>query len=649
MCHHLILKALVLRILLFFTLVFFGQVRMAFGLADAIDMADSLPAYGDTLDLRGVEVFSFPVEKYAQGQSVIRIKERDLERFQGQAFTEYLQKQTGLFLRQHGPGMLASLTMRGTSAGHNAVFWNGLPINSPSLGQADFSILPVGGFDQAEILLGSGGALFGTDAIGGSVHLHTRLKFNQGFQAKVQSNVGSFGLWNQSVQAGYSSEKFSSRTQVYRNFSRNDFPYRNLSKIGTPIERHDHGRVLQYGLVQDLAWMISPKSQISSSLWYNDTDREIIPLIGSNTEDQQQDRNQRWVVDYFYFGEKNMLNLKAGLVDDELIFNVGSVNQTRQYFLSGDLEWNILPEIQAKSGVRQTFVQGNLSSYEAEESRTEFYHSSNFLLKENLRFSLNLRQFVYDGNFAPFTPSLGGEWMVFRGKGQELGVKGMLARSFKVPTLNDRFWVPGGNPELLPEESYSAELGLVHQLEKGAFQLEQSLTHFQMWVENWIIWLPRGSFWAPENIRDVHNSGLEYTFNAKYKLGRTVLGLNGNYALNRAINQTDVNANDRSAGKQLPYTPVHKAQGQLEVERGLISTFVNHQWVGQRFIATDNIGSLPSYRLWDVGFRYQFPEKFFLAGQAGFQVHNVLDTEYQILRLRTMPGRNYQLNITIKL
>lgn len=640
---------MVLRIIYICAMACIGHSSMAFGNLPVLSKVDSLPMLGDTLDLKGVEVYNLPVEKYASGQSLIRVTERDLERFQGQAFTEFLQKQTGLFLRQHGPGMLASLTMRGTSAGHNAVFWNGLPINSPSLGQTDFSILPVGGFDQAEILLGAGGALFGTDAIGGSVHLHTKLKYNQGFQAQVQSNIGSFGLWNQSVQVGHSVEKFSSRTQVYRNFSRNDFPFRNLSKIGTPVERHEHGQVLQYGLVQDLAWRPTDKSQLSTSLWYNSSDREIIPLIGSNTEDQQQDWNLRWVMDYFYFGSKNTWNFKGGIVSDELVFNVSSVNKTRQYFLSGDLEWDMWPGVQAKTGVRQTFIFGELSAYNASENRSELYHSSNFSLKENLQFSLNLRQLIYDGNFAPFTPSLGGEWTFFASEEQQIGIKSMLARSFKVPTLNDRFWVPGGNPDLLSEDSYSAELGIVQQWKRGNFSLDQSLTYFQMWVENWIIWLPRGSFWSPENIRNVNNTGIEYNLNSQLKWRGYNLGLSGNYAFNSAINQTNIDGNDRSSGKQLPYTPVHKAQGQIDVSKGSTSVFVNHQWVGQRFIATDNIASLDPYRLWDMGLRYQFPEGFFLKGQAGVQINNVLDTEYQILRLRTMPGRNYQLNITITL
>jgi iron complex outermembrane receptor protein len=110
--------------------------------------------------------------------------------------------------------MLTSLTMRGTSAGHNAVFWNGLPINSPSLGQSDFSILPVGGFEELQVHFGGGAALFGTDAIGGAVHMTTKLKFDQGHHAEINSLVGSFGRWNQLGAYSLSSQRLATRFRV---------------------------------------------------------------------------------------------------------------------------------------------------------------------------------------------------------------------------------------------------------------------------------------------------------------------------------------------------------------------------------------------------------------------------------------------------
>lgn len=603
----------------------------------------------DTIQLPEVEVFKLPLDKYTFGQHVKTITEKDLKSFQGLPLAEYLQERTGLFLRQYGPGMLASLTMRGTSAGHNAVFWNGLPINSPSLGQADFSILPVGGFDQIAVHYGSGGALYGTDAIGGSIHLSNKAKFGQGHQVRLGTLVGSFGRWNQLLEYGYSNSKFSSRSRIYRNYSQNNFPYRNLSRIGTPIERQNHAQIEQWGAMQDIAFNINTKNQISSAVWWNKTDRQIQPVIGSNTQDVQLDQNLRWVVDYFHFATNKTWNAKAGLVSDELIFNINSTNKSTQYFLSTDLDWEINPWWSSKSGIRYSYIIGDLSSYEATDSRVELYQSSNLQPIENLSVSLNLRQLVYEGNWAPFTPSLGAEYGIWEKEGQSFKAKTTFARSFKVPTLNDRYWVPGGNPELEPESSWSGEAGLQYVFSQNNFSFDQQITYYRMIVDNWIIWLPNGAYWSPENIRKVNNSGIEYFYEASQKISTWKIGLSGNYAWNRAINQTNISENDRSKGKQLPYTPVHKVQSMVSIEKGNFRTFLNGHWVGERYIGTDNTTKLDSYQLLDIGINYQWEWGSKLTINIGAQVNNLFDAEYHVLRLRAMPGRNYQLilNITI--
>ena len=290
-----------------------------------------------------------------------------------------------------------------------------------------------------------------------------------------------------------------------------------------------------------------------------------------------------------------------------------------------------------------------MSTYSAQEDRLELYQSTNLNLSEDLHVSINLRQFIYDGNFAPFTPSLGAEWALFSDEAQELKLKTTTARSFKVPTLNDRFWEPGGNPDLFPESSWSGELGLSHILKKGNLRVNQDLSHYQMWVDNWIIWLPKGNFWTPENIRKVNNYGLEYFLNTDYKMGAWSLELQGNYNWTRAINQTDISDNDRSLGNQLPYTPVHKIQSLLGIKRGLWNTFLNYQFTGSRYVGTDNMDKLPAYQLLDWGIRVGEIKTPWVRGNIGFHVNNLLNTSYQVLRLRAMPGRNYQINLQITL
>jgi len=601
----------------------------------------------DTVFLDQVEVYSPPLDRFTIGQTVKTIDKRVLEEFAGQNLGEVLQQRSGIFVRQYGPGMIASVTMRGAAAGHTAVFWNGLPINSASLGQSDFSILPTNGFDQATVHHGSSGALYGTDAIGGSIHLNSKLNFSQGSKFSFYQGLGSFGRVSNQLQYNYSNQKIATTTRVYRNFAENNYPYANRSKFGSPVEIQQHASIQQYGANQDFGWNVGKNSQLSTSVWWNLTDREIQPVMGSNNFDVQKDQNLRWVADYYHFGTSTTWNVKLGAIHDELLFNRTSRNLVTQYFASSDYEKRISEKWETKTGARYTLIEGNLSTYEATDNRLELYHSSNFQPGERFSLSLNLRQLIFEGNFAPFTPSISGKYNLLRQGQHHVDLNGAFARSFKVPTINDRFWVPGGNPDLESEDSWSSELGVVHTWKKGQTEVETQVTAYRMWVDNWIIWLPTGNFWSPTNIRKVENSGVELFINGMHDFNYLKMELQMDYALNRAINQSNISENDRSGGKQLPYTPVHKYQMTGRVIKNKLSGFVNTQYISERFIGTDNVGSVAPYQLWNLGSNYEWRLFAKVEGRIGFQMNNIFNTEYEVLRLRPMPGRNYQINLNI--
>mgnify|MGYP003646354025 CR=1 FL=1 len=602
----------------------------------------------DTLELSQVEVQAFALKKYAFGQYVRSLDKNRLEQLSGYSLGEVLQQETGLFLRQYGPGMLNSLSMRGTSAGHNALFWNGLPVNSPSLGQADYSIFPLGGFDAVNIHYGSSGALYGTDAIGGSVHLSSNLGFNTGNELKVGTLVGSFGRWHQQVSYRQGNEKFAFKTNLYRNYTANNFTYKDYASPGTPEKRQEHAKVSQIGWVQDFSYKINSVQSLKANLWLNTNDRQIQPLLGSSTNDVQEDRSFRAVIDYTHAGEKLIWTATTGISNDLMVFNSDN-NQTRLILIGTALDYSFSPKWQTLAGIRYSHIKGRLATYDRQEQRIELYQATNFKPNQNLGISMQLRQLIHEGEAVPFTPSIGAEWSFFKSTVWNWQLISNLSKSFKIPTLNDRFWEPGGNPNLKPEKSLSKEIGLTSKAHLSAFSFENRLTYFHMNVDNWILWLPQSTYWQAENVRNVVNQGLEYFFKGGFEQGNKRWTLHVDYSLNSAVNQSGDFGNSLSQGKQLPYVPKHKIRTQGNLQKGPYKLYIQNQWTSERFVTTDNQTVLAAYSLWDTGLSYAFDWKGKLKGNLGFHTNNIFNVDYQVLRLRSMPGRNFQFNLNVVL
>ncbi|MDF2159225.1 TonB-dependent receptor [Algoriphagus sp. CAU 1675] len=598
----------------------------------------------DTLALQEVQVSAPAFERFGQGQKVLSWNTTQLARLQNQTLSDLLSEQSPVFVRSYGPGMLASPSFRGTSAGHTAIYWNGLPLNSPSLGQSDLSLFPLIAVDHASLQFGSAGALVGNEAIGGSVHLNSKIPFNLSSKLLFSQEIGSFGQSNTHLKWSRSWKKTALQSKYYRHFAENDYPFKDLSLPGTPEKTQEHARVLQEGFVQDFSWRIKPDKLFKSSFWYNRADREIQAPMGSSTQDLQKDESFRWVADYEIIKSQSQWILKSGLVSEKQFFNQ-SLNQTRQFLLSGEWDYASKGNWSFHMGSRISLIKGELSTYSATDQRIEFFQFSKYQASEKLILSLNLRQQVFGDTFQPFIPGAGLDWKIWKKEEQELTFKFSGGKGFKVPTLNDRFWSPGGNPDLLPEKSWSAESGFEWKKNK----LGQTLTFYTLNVDNWIIWLPQGSIWTPQNIKQVISKGIEYSGNTGFTLGQSIWESNWSFSFNKAVPIRGTSKNDASIGKQLPYTPIHQAAIGLKGtwKHWLLSLQGNY--TGQRNITADSPKTMAAYKLFHLAASFKGLKMGRLQIPMQFRVQNIFNTDYQAIYLRAMPGRSYHFNLSIQL
>ncbi|HAI75584.1 MAG TPA: hypothetical protein DCM08_04995, partial [Microscillaceae bacterium] len=559
-----------------------------------------------------------------------------------------LATQTPIYIKAYGNGMLSSIAFRGTSANHTALLWNGMNINSPSLGGADFSLFPVFALERIELQYGGAASLFGTDAIGGSILLQTQpLVRASGLGIGLSQEVGSFGQISSGIRFSYGSRKWVLQTKLYRQSAQNDFTFRNMTQAGQPLERQTNAAWLNYGVLQHLSLKTSPTATLQADVWYHFSDRQIQPTMSAaNTGDRQIDHSLRAVADYTDNAAWGRLQIKAGWTSDYLRFNAFAPSNIHRFFGSASYEKEIRSNITLQVGANWNHFFANMPNYGGAvfQDRSDVFASLAWQVRPAWRLSVNMRQVFVTGFQAPIAPSLGSEWWVVKRKAHGLALKAMLSKNYRIPTLNDRFWSPGGNPNILPEDSYAAELGWLYQWQTTQSKLQVELTTFAMQVQNWIIWLPNGSFWSPLNISNVFSGGVEASLRWQYQSGAWRWSLHGHYTFSQSVNQTNITPSDRSAGKQLPYTPLHRGTLGQTISFKTWDWGITYHYTGFRFTTTDNDNWLPQFDLFDswISKKWQTP-----AGDIALsaQVFNLFDLDYQNLEFRAMPKRSFMLGL----
>ena len=193
-----------------------------------------------------------------------------------------------------------------------------------------------------------------------------------------------------------------------------------------------------------------------------------------------------------------------------------------------------------------------------------------------------LRQEWADGKRLPIMPSTGFMYHLLDKK--TLYLKANLSRNYNLPSLNDLYWIPGGNPELRPENSIDGDLSLDFSREVEGFVLHASLNAFAAKVEDWILWKPtRFRYWEAENLAMVFSRGMDLQLDSYIQLGEYLLSVKAGYSYTRSTNEGDIRSTDLSGGKQLIYIPVHSSNGFLKLGRSGFNLNCTWTYTGLRY------------------------------------------------------------------
>lgn len=598
------------------------------------------------------------------------------------SLSELLADNSAVYIKSLGTGALATASFRGGSAAQTRVNWNGINITPPMSGTFDFSQIPVFFTDNVDLYYGSSHVKNGTGAVGGSVNLFTDPDWGQGFSGRAFTEYGSYGTWTAGGQLNHSRGRSSFKTRAYYQRSQNDYEYINRILTNTPFrERRADADYSQWSVMQEAYFRLSPYARLTAVGWLQGGTRMLPQPLGvvQTSHERQQDLNGRAYAGLDWSRGIHQLHLKAAWLyfrqDYDKWYDRGSfdpsgtVNQSQTWQAVADYSCAPADGLVLNTTLTYTHDRVKSESYIDVDSSKYVIDGVHFDIPvpeppltahrnvlswqasarwEALPWLLLDGQYMLERN-GHRTVSTGSAGFLVSLWDKMLRLKGSAAYNYRFPSMNDLYWRPGGNPDVLPEDgfSYDAALSFHHPLTDW-LTLDAEVAGYLMYIDNWILWLPQDGnqwIWTPQNKRDVRSTGVEVSTRLEFRAGDLRAVLSGNYSWSEACTRTKQHVDDGSLMKQIPYVPRRKWNARLALDwRGaFLSWQTTH--VGRRYVTTDESYSTDAYTVHNLlaGYRWTFAGGKALTPQ--LRVDNVTDAYYESTQYYPMPLRNYLVSL----
>lgn len=615
------------------------------------------------------------------------------------SMADILTFNSGVYVKSYGRATLSTVAFRGTSPSHTQVTWNGMRINSPMLGMTDFSTIPAFFIDRASLLHGTSSVTETGGGLGGLVKLGTIPDTPEGVNLQYVQGIGSFSTFDEFVRFTYGSEDWHVSSRVVYSSSPNDYKYINHDKkvniydddrhiIGQyhPAERNRSGSYKDLHALQEVYCNTGNGARFGLNAWYSNSNREL-PMLTTdygyerNFENRQREQTIRTVVWWDRIRRNLKFGAKSGYINTRMAYDYrrevseniwSSMTRSRSkintVYGQAEVEYNPTKKwyFTANISAHQHFVHsedkniilqdGDRAIVGYNKARIELSGSvsSNWRPAERLGLSVVLRQEMVGKTWAPLVPAFFIDGLLSK-KGNVM-LKASVSRNHKFPTLNDLYFLPGGNPDLRNERGLSYDAGAsfdISRAEHFPVTLSGSATWFDSRIDDWIIWLPTTKgFFSPRNVKKVHAYGIEGKLSIAFEpVKNLIFDLNGSYSWTPSINVGDkISDADQSIGKQLPYVPRHSAsfKGRLRWK----SWSFLYKWVyySERFTMSSNdytiTGHLPKYYMSNVSLEKVLSFKP-VDLQLILAVNNLFNEDYTSVLSHPMPGINFQIFVGI--
>jgi len=634
--------------------------KLRFTIIIVIITTANLYSQYDTISLSEVTIIeSFP---NIAGIKKKKVDSLNIKRFNYTDISKSLTGEAGIDVRTYGDGGISLVSIRGSSSSHTGVIWNDIPLNSPMLGQFDFSLMPSVFADNITLLAGSSSMLCHLSGIGGTIYIENKPVFKNNHSFEMLVSGGHFGFFSGGLSHNVSNKSLFSKTRLFYRQSQNNFLYKNNAVLPEEIMPNKGADYVNSSIMQELFYKKN-NHNLGIIIWLHKYSRNIPPLMmnveSAEHEEIQEDNSIRIATNYEYSRNKVFYFIKPGFSYNELIYSLihktlggnitaaDSDSYLHSFSNHAGLRFRI-KKIIVRSGIYSSLNNAKI----IEKKYFTGYHKSNYIntLYSNFEYNVSnkfksviaIQKKFYDNSSGGFLPSIHFAYKPLADKTTRIFSSVSLNQRF--PDLNDLYFIPGGNPSLKPEKSKSLELGIEDCLENKKINcIAWSLTCFYQEIDDWILWQPsQFGYWSPLNIRKSNSLGFSAESSVQQNFTKGYFAVQAQYTYNKAY-ATD--GNYRTG--QPVYLPLHKA-----FIRPAIS-FHNY-----RLIWDINYSSLRKTALYENTWSPDLTPLLINNAniskelivkktklEMGVSLNNIFNVSYQQILWRPMPGRHMLASI----
>jgi len=564
-----------------------------------------------------------PLKRSQSGKTIVRIDQKQIERFNGRNLAELLDTQAGISVlgNRSITGQNLRMAIRGSNNYQVLILVDGVRVADPSRIDNDFDLnfLSLDQIDSIEILKGGASTLYGSAAAAAVINITTKKVVG-----KSQLNLGLYTGTEVTQNAKYDAFTYLSNNINYAAASE-----KLQYKLGLSSLRTNGMSAVANGTEVDPFFRYNINAQLG-----NKGEKFSWTVMASKAKIENDYDNVFPVEDAEFSGTSDLesfsFNSSFSYAKGEVALNAGLQNTERDYrdnFPTSYSAKNSTLEVvnRLKFSDRLYSIQGFLfqeGSYEGATATRQNDLFANVVYVSAGGFNLNsgarLSNHQTYGNH--FTYSLNPSYTLPLDQAQ-VKFLGSISTAFIAPSLFQLYDTYSGNANLAPEETQSIELGAVFELDDA----NASLVYFQRQEDPKIVY--DFTTYAYANApSDVVFQGVEFSYaNQVYD----VVDLRLNYTF------TELKEGD------LLRLPKHSLNAQLGIplsaSEGLNAVFTHR---GERQAVDTSL--LDAYNIVDLSYAKTFGEGNLTAR---FWVSNLFDAEYVEIANFTTKGRNFRLGL----